>query len=86
MSKSLIVVDTFMKDLIKLTKKEQKQTAKTMRLMETNIKHPSLNFHKVESTNFHEVYVNMDIRIVLEVSTDFYVLRYVGHHDMLDKL
>lgn len=86
MSKRLIVSDTFMKDLIKLTKKEQKQTAKTMRLMGENIKHPSLNFHEVKGTIYHEVYVNMDIRIVLEVASDFYVLHYIGHHDMLDKL
>lgn len=85
-SKQTIVLPQFFKDLIEFSKKEQKQIAKTVKLMEQNIKHPSLNCHEVKGTVYHEVYVNKDIRIIFESSTDFYVLYRVVHHDGLYKL
>jgi len=86
MNKKSILTNSFMKDFIKLTKREQKQVIKAIKLMESNIKHSSLNCHKVDNTPYHEVYSNMDVRIIFELSSDFYVLYRVGHHDILDKL
>lgn len=86
MNKKTIVSDSFWKDFLTLTKKEQSQTTKAIKLMATNIKHPSLRCHAVKSTPYQEVYVNKDIRLIFETTTDMYVLHRVGHHDILDKL
>lgn len=86
MSKQSIVTQQFFKDLFQLSKKEQEQVAKTIKLMEQDITHPSLNCHAVKGTPYHEVYVNMDIRIIFEFNEDLYALFRAVHHDMLDKL
>ena len=56
MSKQSIVTQQFFKDLFQLSKKEQKQVTKTIKLMEQDIKHPSLNCHEVKGISYHEVY------------------------------
>lgn len=85
-SKQSIVTQQFFKDLFQLSKKEQKQVANTIKLMEQDITHPPLNCHAVKGTPYYEVYVNMDIRIIFEFNEDLYVLFRAVHHDMLDKL
>lgn len=43
-------------------------------------------FFIVEGTEFIEAYVNMDVRILFERSSDTIVLKAVGHHDILKNM
>ncbi len=70
-------------DLMQLSFIEQKQVLKSIRFLAENPRHPSLQIHKVEGTNLLEAYVNMDIRILFERSSDTILLKAVGHHDIL---
>lgn len=76
---------TFKELFLKLTKVEQKQGAKALRFLAENPKHRSLQVHKMEGTDFWEAYVNDDIRIIFEHNGDTFVLRAIGHHDILRK-
>ena len=73
----------FDKRLLKLTSDEQEQVLKAVRLLAENPRHPSLKTHKIEGTNLFEAYVNLDIRILFERSSDTIILKAVGHHDIL---
>lgn len=79
----LILEDDFKEDLQKLSKVEQKQSAKALRLLAMNTKHPSLQIHKIKGTNYWEAYVNKDVRIVFEQNSDTLILIAIGHHDVL---
>ncbi|MDA8229296.1 MAG: DNA helicase [Desulfitobacterium hafniense] len=73
-------------DFLKLSPEERKQTLKALRFLVYNPRHPSLQTHKIEGTMFMEAYVNMDIRIIFERTSDTIVLLAVGHHDILKNL
>lgn len=82
----LIKTKGFNSDFENLSIEEMKQTIKSLRFLADNPRHPSLQTHKVDGTNFMEAYVNMDIRILFERTSDTIVLKAVGHHDMLKNL
>ena len=82
---TLILNHSFKIDLKELESLEQKQAIKALRLLETNPKHPSLQVHRVNGTNYWEAYVNKDIRIIFEQNSDTLILMAIGHHDMLNK-
>jgi mRNA-degrading endonuclease YafQ of YafQ-DinJ toxin-antitoxin module len=82
---TIILTDPFKFDFKSLTINEQKQAKKSLRFMEENPKHPSLQVHKIKGTPFWEAYVNKDIRIVYEQTGDTLILIAIGHHDILKK-
>lgn len=82
---TIILTESFEKDFWKLSQVEQKQSRKTLRFMADNPKRPSLQVHRIKGTPFWEAYVNMDIRIIFEQSSDTLVLHAIGHHDILRK-
>ncbi|GAB6155652.1 hypothetical protein JCM17380_44030 [Desulfosporosinus burensis] len=82
----IIRTNPFDADFLLLSQKEQKQVLKALRFLADNPRHPSLQTHKIEDTDFIEAYANMDIRIIFERTSDTIVLRAVGHHDILKSL
>ena len=82
---TLILTDPFKIQFQLLTDLEQKQSAKALRLITDNPKHPSLNVHRVKGTVLWEAYVNKDIRIIYEQNSDTLLLKAIGHHDILKK-
>ncbi|ACL18663.1 conserved hypothetical protein [Desulfitobacterium hafniense DCB-2] len=82
----LIKTRGFDLDFASLSLLEMKQTVKALRLLATNPRHPSLQTHKVKGTCFMEAYVNMDIRILSERTSDTIILKAVGHHDILKNM
>ena len=82
----IIRTKPFDADFLLLSQKEQKQVLKALHFLANNPRHPSLQTHKIEDTEFIEAYANMDIRIIFEWTSDTIVLRAVGHHDILKSL
>lgn len=82
---TVIRTKPFDEDFLRLTADEQKQAIKTLRFLAANPRHQSLHTHKIEGTGFFEAYVNMDIRIVFERTSDVIILHAIGHHDILRK-
>jgi len=82
---TIIVTNPFKKDLLSLSKEEQNQAKKAIRFLAENPRHPSLQTHKIKGTPFIEAYVNKDIRIVFETTSDTITLLAIGHHDILRK-
>lgn len=82
----IIRTKPFDADFLLLSQKEQKQVLKALRFLTHNPRHPSLQTHRIEDTEFIEAYANMDIRIIFERTSDTIVLRAVGHHDILRSL
>jgi mRNA-degrading endonuclease YafQ of YafQ-DinJ toxin-antitoxin module len=82
---TLILTDTFKYKFDLLTELEKKQARKALRFLAENPKHLSLQIHRIQGTSFWEAYVNKDIRIIYEQTGDTFVLRTIGHHDILRK-
>ncbi|MTI82342.1 MAG: DNA helicase [Firmicutes bacterium] len=82
---TIILTKPFKVDFKKLSKTEQKQARKSLRLLVDNPKHPSLQIHRIKGAPFWEAYVNMDIRIIFERNSDTLILHAIGHHDILRK-
>ncbi|HBW37509.1 hypothetical protein [Desulfosporosinus sp. BICA1-9] len=82
----IIRTNPFDADFLLLSQKEQKQVLKALHFLADNPRHPSLQTHKIEDTDFIEAYASMDIRIIFERTSDTIVLRAVGHHDILKSL
>lgn len=82
---TIILTDSFKDDFFALTRVEQKQSRKCLRLLAENLRYPSLQVHRIKGTVFWEAYVDKDIRIVYEQNMDTLVLLAIGHHDMLRK-
>ena len=72
----------FKKDFQKLPQRIQEQTIQKLRLLVTNIKHPSLRVKKVQGTNDEfELSITMNYRAKFRIETDSYVLMRVGTHN-----
>ncbi|HVJ48439.1 DNA helicase [Desulfitobacterium sp.] len=74
-----VVIKTkpFNYDFLLLSEEEQKQAIKALRFLAENPRHPSLKTHKIEGTFFFEAYVNKDIRIIFERTSDTIILRAI---------
>jgi mRNA-degrading endonuclease YafQ of YafQ-DinJ toxin-antitoxin module len=82
---TIILTNPFKVDFKKLSKVEQKQARKSLRLLADNPKHPSLQIHRIKGAPFWEAYVSKDIRIIFERNSDTLILHAIGHHDILRK-
>lgn len=82
---SVILTSTFKVEFFELSENEQKQARKAIRLLSENPKYSSLRMHRVQVTDYWEIYVNKDIRIIFEQNSDMFVLHLIGHHDILKK-
>lgn len=84
----IIVTKTFEKNLKRLTTVEQKQVATKLKLLQSNVNHPSLRTKKIKGfKDLFECSVNMDIRILWQYKgTDIIITLDIGHHSIVDKL
>jgi mRNA-degrading endonuclease YafQ of YafQ-DinJ toxin-antitoxin module len=80
----LVLSSKFQKDRDKLLGKNpqiRKKVAKTLKLMQKNINHPSLRLHKLAGTNIWSVSVDMDLRIKFYLVENKLFLLEIGSHD-----
>jgi mRNA-degrading endonuclease YafQ of YafQ-DinJ toxin-antitoxin module len=78
---------TFRKDYRRLPKEVQGKADKQLRFLMENPKHPSLKIHRIEGTHgFWEFYVDRFYRGIYTQEGDVLVLRYIGPHDIIEKV
>ena len=86
MAKKLRILSTFRKDYKKLPPGIQEKVDKQLEFLLMNPDHPSLNLHPIRGTkSIWEGYVDFKYRFTFEIDEDFYVLRKVGAHDIINK-
>lgn len=80
---TFIFTDRFQENFKMLDEQSQKAIQKAIRLMNHNMKHPSLRTKKMEGSDYiFEASANMDIRITFHYEKpDRLILRNCGHHD-----
>ncbi|MEW6104275.1 MAG: hypothetical protein AB1630_10780 [bacterium] len=71
------------KDDYKVLPKEIKKVAdKQIGFLATNLKHPSLQVHKIKGTKDKwEAYVTVKYRMTFQIENDIIILRKIGIHD-----
>lgn len=82
----LVLSSKFQKDRDKLLDKNPQikpKLTKTLKLMQQNLKHPSLRLHKLAGTNVWSVSVDMSIRIKFYLSGNKLFLLEIGSHDQM---
>src|SRR5688572_25998128 len=81
---SLVIADTFIDSLARLTGDEQKAAKTTAFDLQMNPASRGLSFHRLDKAkdkNFWSVRVNADIRIIVHRTPGSLLLCYVAHHD-----
>ena len=74
----------FKKAYQRLSSVLQKQVDEALRLLVTNVRHPSLRVKKIQGTDdIYELRVTIKYRISFEIEEGGYFLRRVGKHDEL---
>ncbi|AEG61981.1 DNA helicase [Desulforamulus ruminis] len=81
----ILRTDKFVEEFLHLDSKEKKQVIKTLQLLESNPRHPSLQVHRIKGTALWEAYANKDIRVIYEQTGDTLLLLVCGHHDLLKR-
>ncbi len=74
----------FVGEAKKLFKKDSKykvKLEKTLSLLQTNCKHPSLRLHKLSGTENYSVSIDLSIRIILHFEGENIFLLRIGTHD-----
>lgn len=65
-----------------LAPQDRKRVEKALRLMVTDLRHPSLRVKKIKGTrDIFEARASRSIRITFQMETDALLLRNVGAHD-----
>ena len=78
---------TFRKDYRRLPKEIQAKADKQLRFLVENPKHPSLKIHRIEGAEgFWEFYVDRSYRGVYTQEGEVIVLRYIGKHEIVEKM
>jgi mRNA-degrading endonuclease RelE of RelBE toxin-antitoxin system len=66
-----------------LTRQDRKRVEKALRLMVTDLRHPSLRVKKIKGTHdIFEARASRSIRITFQMEPDALLLRNVGAHDV----
>ena len=88
MSYKIIRTQKFMKKLSKIIKKNpslKAKISKTLKLLATDINHPSLRLHKLKGnmSDYYSASIDMNYRIILEliVTEKEIILLDIGSHD-----
>lgn len=74
----------FQKQLAKLVKSDpslKSQVKKTITFLESDLKHPSLRFHKLSGENYWSISVNRSVRIIAMWNDNKFYLLGIGTHD-----
>jgi len=58
---------------------------KVLKLVEIDIRHPSLELHKLSGRlkDYHSVSINLAYRIIIRIDDNSIVFVYIGHHDKI---
>ncbi len=82
----LILTERFKKDFKGLSKEVRKAAEGKLRLLEGNIRHPSLRVKKVRNREgVFEGSVNMNYRFLFLITSEGYTLLRISQHDILEK-
>ncbi len=74
--------DLFKRDYKKLPEKVKVQTDKVLRLLATDLSHPSLRTKKIKSReNIWEARITKNYRLSFQIIGDACILRRIGKHD-----
>jgi mRNA-degrading endonuclease RelE of RelBE toxin-antitoxin system len=85
-SKYLIAIEPeFLPQYDELPKDIKKKFKKQISLLKENPKHPSLKIHKLEGSEFRELYVDDFYRCVFQQEGTLYKLYFVGTHKLIDR-
>jgi mRNA-degrading endonuclease RelE of RelBE toxin-antitoxin system len=77
-----IYTERFKRAYRRLEPTEQELVNKALRQLATDRTHPGLRVKRIKGTdNIWEMRAGRDIRLTLEITSEAYVLRNVGHHD-----
>jgi mRNA-degrading endonuclease RelE of RelBE toxin-antitoxin system len=86
MAKKLRVLKTFKKDYKKLPSDIQTKIDKQLGFLLSSPDHPSLNLHPIKGTkSIWEGYIDYQYRFTFEMEGDYYILRKVRSHDVINK-
>ena len=86
MSKYVIAIEIgFLPQYDALPKEIKKKFNKQISRLGDNPKHPSLQIHRIEGTDFWEFYVDKGYRCVFKIEGNIYKLYYVGTHKLIDR-
>ncbi len=78
----LIRTQSFKEDFQKLSDEMKKRTEKALRLLSTNLRHPSLRTRIVEKKKrIWKANINGGYRFTFQIEEDAYILRAVGTHE-----
>lgn len=78
--------ERFEKDFRALSPDVRKATAQKLRLLENDIRHPSLRVKKVQKfEGVFEGSVNKNFRFLFLIASNGYTLLRIGKHDILEK-
>jgi len=76
--------DRFKKAYNNLTDKDKRRAEKALRLLISNIRHPSLRVKRIRKTQgIWEARVSRKIRMTFEMEDDLILLRNIGQHDKI---
>lgn len=68
-------------DLVRGNNKYRDKVTKILKLMDFDLRHPSLRIHKLKGRDYYSVSVDMKIRILYEKDEDIIRLVEIGSHD-----
>jgi len=68
-------------DLIRKNNKYKIKVARILKLMDFDLRHPSLRIHKIKGVDYYSVSVDMKIRILYEKDSNMIRLIEIGNHD-----
>lgn len=76
--------DRFKKAYNNLTDEDKRRAEKALRLLVSNISHPSLRVKRIHKTQgIWEARVSKKIRMTFEMGDDLLLLRNIGQHDKI---
>lgn len=85
MTKQIVITDSYMTSVGKLTNQERKLATNTIKQMRNDLSLPSLKVHAIDKTKcdsrFRSARVNSDVRIIFMHDGDYCTLLYIAHHD-----
>lgn len=85
MEKQIVITDSYMVSVGKLTNQDRKSALATIKQMKNDLSTPSLKVHAIDKekcdSKLRSARVNSDIRLIFYLDGDYCTLLYIDHHD-----
>ena len=85
MEKQIVITDSYMASVGKLTAQDRKQAINTIKQMKQDLSIPSLKVHAIDKekcdAKLRSARVSSDIRLIFYLEGDYCTLLYIDHHD-----